>query len=603
MHDEHGKIINWFGTCTDIEDIRRAKEELQAAEAKFKGLVETAPDPFVIVNASGMIEGVNRQTEKNFGYDRSELIGKPIETLIPARYRGRHVIERNGFVATPRTRPMGAGLELFALRKDGTEFPVEISLSPLETSRGLLVTSIIRDISEKKENERTLVELNRSLERRVLERTEQLSKEIQWRMKTEDELRRHAEAIERSESKFKVLAEAIPQLCWIARADGFIFWYNQRWYKFTGTTPKEMEGWGWQSVQDPKLLPGVMDRWQRSIRTGEPFEMEFPLRAADGRFRWFLTRVLPLRDSEKKITNWFGTNTDIDDQKRVLIEREDLVKAVKAANEQLEKRVQDRTRELVRSNKELEQFAYIASHDLQTPLRHITSYVQLLVAKIKRTTNLDPQSEKWVKYIVAGTQQMKTLINDLLSYSRVGRVDNETDEVGITKVIAEVSDILRESIRRTHAKIIYENLPVVFGVRSQLIQLFQNLIENSLKFRKPEVSPSVEIRFEEQGEFWKFFVSDNGIGIDPKYSERIFTMFQRLHAGAEYEGTGIGLAICKKIVEFHGGKIGVDSAEGKGATFYFNLPKKERKTLASSEHSQETERKEEMAPLKRTGSE
>ena len=251
------------------------------------------------------------------------------------------------------------------------------------------------------------------------------------------------------------------------------------------------------------------------------------------------------------------------------------------ARKMLEAQVMERTQDLLRSNIELEQFAYVASHDLQTPLRHISSYVQLLTSKIRKTTVLDAKSEQWIQYILSGTKHMKSLISDLLSYSRIGRADINVEEIDTAKLLVHVVDELREPIRVTNAKIVTGELPKIFGIKSQIEQLFQNLIENATKFRKPDEDPIISISSEDLGEFWKFSVSDNGIGIDLKYSERIFLMFHRLHSHDEYEGTGIGLAICRKIVEFHGGKIELDAGINKGAVFSFTLLKNERVTSTS----------------------
>ena len=248
------------------------------------------------------------------------------------------------------------------------------------------------------------------------------------------------------------------------------------------------------------------------------------------------------------------------------------------ARKMVEAQVKARTQDLLRSNSELEQFAYIASHDLQTPLRHISSYVQLLTSKIRKTNGLDEKTEKWVTYILSGTQQMKDLISDLLSYSRIGRADIDVEEIDIAKLLEHVVDKLQVPIVATNAKLICGDAPKILGIKSQIEQLFQNLIENALKFKKPNTDPVVTINYEDDGEHWKFSVSDNGIGIDPKYSERIFKMFHRLHSADEYKGTGIGLAICKKVVEFHGGRIWLNSKLDEGARFCFILPKHERVT-------------------------
>jgi len=255
--------------------------------------------------------------------------------------------------------------------------------------------------------------------------------------------------------------------------------------------------------------------------------------------------------------------------------------ALEQAKSVLEARVKERTQDLLRSNIELEQFAFIASHDLQTPLRHISSYVQLLTTRIRATAVLEQKSEKWIAYILAGTQQMKSLITDLLAYSRIGRMDVAVEDIDLSELIVHVIEELGDPHQASKGGVVYRNLPEIFGIRSQIEQLFQNLIENAFKFRNPNVEPVVTIGCEDKGEVWRFSVSDNGIGIEAKYFDRIFLMFHRLHPSSAYSGTGIGLAICKKIVDFHGGEIGLTSVAGGPTTFFFTLPKRERITVST----------------------
>lgn len=290
---------------------------------------------------------------------------------------------------------------------------------------------------------------------------------------------------------------------------------------------------------------------------------------------WNLTNT-PVLDGSGQILNLVHRIELADPQALALVE----------AKELLEARVNKRTQDLLRSNTELEQFAYIASHDLQTPLRHISSYVQLLTNKIRKTNTLDDKSEKWIKYILSGTVQMKNLISDLLSYSRIGRVDIKVEEINTVEMISRIKDELKDSIHKTKATIFFDQLPMVFGIKSQIEQLFLNLIDNAIKFRATGVDPIVTIKVEDLEAFWRFSVSDNGIGVDSKYFERIFLMFHRLHSQDEYLGTGIGLAICKKIVEFHDGKISVNSDGNSGTVFSFSLPKKETVTAKNSSQAE-----------------
>lgn len=236
----------------------------------------------------------------------------------------------------------------------------------------------------------------------------------------------------------------------------------------------------------------------------------------------------------------------------------------------LEEKVKERTAELQRSNKELEQFAYVASHDLQEPLRAIASYLQLL--QKHNTGKLDEKSEKYINVSVDGAKRMKTLIEGLLAYSRVGTKSKGFEPVNCNEIMKKVVADLHISIAENKAKIKLNNLPIVHADPMQIQLLFQNLLSNAIKFRQKDRKPEVIINAEKKEEKeWHFTVKDNGIGIDNEYYERIFIIFQRLHTRNDYEGTGIGLAICKKIVERHRGNIWIDSEPGKGTIVHFTL--------------------------------
>jgi signal transduction histidine kinase len=265
-----------------------------------------------------------------------------------------------------------------------------------------------------------------------------------------------------------------------------------------------------------------------------------------------------------------------DTQRAILNILEDLNQSnedLKKAHDVLETRVRERTAELARSNAELEQFAYIASHDLQEPLRMISSYVQLLERRYKG--QLDPDADEFIGYAADGALRMQRMINDLLAYSRVGTRGKSFERIDLETVLAQAIKNLHLSIKEKNATVTFERLPAVYGDAGQLTQVFQNLIDNALKFHgdePPEVHVSASIQ---KGEC-TCSIRDNGIGIAPEYQSRLFLLFQRLHTRQEYPGTGIGLAICKRIVERHGGKIWIESMPGEGSTFYFQIPTTQR---------------------------
>ncbi len=378
VRDLEGRIVGASKVARSIVGRKQAEE-------KFRLVVESAPNAIVTIDRCGRIVLVNAQTEKLFGYRRGELLGQPVELLVPDRFRGGHPGHRDGFFARPETRAMGVGRDLSGRRKDGSEFPIEIGLNPIAADEGPLVLAAIVDITERK--------------------------------RTENELTRRAQ-------------------------------------------------------------------------------------------------------------------------------------------------------ELAYSNAELEQFAYVASHDLQEPLRMVASFTQLLAKRY--AGRLDVEADEFIEYIVGGVTRMQTLLSDLLTYSRVGTMGATLEPTDFEQVFEDALGNLKSAIDESGAVVTHDPLPTLSADGTQMIQLLQNLIGNAIKYRS-EKPPEIHLSARRQDGFWTLRVQDNGIGFDPKHAERIFIIFQRLHHRDEYPGTGIGLAICKKIVERHGGRIWAES-DSSGSQFVFTIP-------------------------------
>jgi PAS domain S-box-containing protein len=359
--------------------IRRELKRSRRAEELFRGAVDASPSGLLMVDRNGKIVLVNREIERLFGYTREELLGQPIERLVPEPTRDGHAALRGGYFGNPQGRAMGAGRDLFGRRKDGREVPIEIGLNPLETDQGVFVLASVVDITERKR------------------------------------------------------AEA----------------------------------------------------------------------------------------------------------------------------------------ELKRSNQELERFAYVASHDLQEPLRMVGSYVSLLGKRYKG--KLDADADELVGFAQDGALRMQRLVDDLLAFSRVGTRGAALVPTDVNDVVDRALQSLKLRIEEAGASVTRDVLPTVSADAGQLEHVFLNLIGNALKFRRAE-PPHVHVAAQANEGGWTFSVRDNGIGIDPQNFDRIFVIFQRLHDRSEYPGTGIGLSICRNIVERHGGRIWVESEPGRGSTFYFSLP-------------------------------
>jgi PAS domain S-box-containing protein len=362
------------------------------------------------------------------------------------------------------------------------------------------------------------------------------------------------EEIKDNEKRFRELIESLPQLFWTTRVDGPCDYLSKQWIEYTGIPEAEQLGYRWLEQLHPDDKERTVSEWMEKVKTGDSFDIEFRIRRNDGEYHWFKTRAVPMHDAEGNIIKWFGSNTDFDD--------------IKKAEERLYKLNSD----LERSNKELEQFAYVASHDLQEPLRMISSFTQLLYKRYN--DKLDKDANEFIEYIVDGADRMQRLIQDLLSFSRITTRGGNFTQADTHQALGEAILNLQILIKESGAIITNENLPVVFADYSQVVQLFQNFIGNSIKFRSEE-SPHIHISSKLINDELVFSVKDNGIGIDPMYFDRIFVIFQRLNAGKQYPGTGIGLAICHRIVQRHEGKIWVESLLGKGSVFHFTLKNKE----------------------------
>ncbi|MEI7938735.1 MAG: PAS domain-containing protein [Verrucomicrobiota bacterium] len=380
------------------------------------------------------------------------------------------------------------------------------------------------------------------------------------------ERKRAEAALRETEAQFRTMADSMSQLAWIAKADGFIFWYNRRWHDFTGTTPEQMEGWGWQRVLDPEALTKVLESWKGAIATGRPFEMEFPIRGADGRFRNFLTRVQPLKDSEGHVVQWFGTNTDVDELKRAEEE-------VRRLNAELDQRIKNRTVQLETANKELEAFSYSVSHDLRVPLRAIDGFARILDEEY--AARLDGEGRRLLGVVCGEAKRMGQLIDDLLAFSKMSRQPAESAPIDLTALARAVFAECAAQAPGRQLEFKVQPLPPAQGDHAMLHQVLQNLCSNAIKYTRPRAVAQIEIGGRPEGEKNLYYVKDNGVGFDMQYAGKLFGVFQRLHADDKFEGTGVGLALVQRVIHRHGGRVWAEAKLNEGATFYFTLPNRQ----------------------------
>ncbi len=485
------------------------------AEAYAGAVVDCAAEAIVSVDPSQRIALVNRAAERLFGYRSGELVGQPTALLFPEGQADAPLVGR-----PTRIGPPGDPVERWEMtcrRQSGTEFPAEIAISRMLTGGREHLVAVVRDVTE----------------------------------------RRRAEALLReSEERFHQAFSSAAVGMAIVSLDGRWLDVNGALCRQLGYSSAEMRTLTFQEVTHPDDLESDIEQI-RQLLSGDTtsYIIEKRYIHRGGAVIWVLLAVSLVRDAGGTPLYFLAQVQDISERK--------------AAEEELRRR----SEELARSNTELEQFAYVASHDLQEPLRMVASYTELLAKRYGG--RLDDRADKWIGYAADGARRLQTLIADLLSLSHIGSTEVPADVVDMNEVLDRALAPLLPALAESGGRVVRQPLPRVTGDAVQLELVLRNLLSNAIKFRRPAEPPRVTVSAEPAADLpggWSFSVRDNGIGLDMKFAERIFVIFQRLHTREENPGTGIGLAACRKIVERHGGRIWVESEHGEGTTMRFTLP-------------------------------
>lgn len=649
--DKEGRPLYMTGACVDITKHKVANDALRISEQRFQAAINAVQGVLWTNNARGEMEGEqpgwaaltgqSYADYQGYGWSRAVHPGDAQPTIDAWNEALR---EKKTFIFEHRV-----------LKKNGEWGIFSIRAIPLMNSDGTIRewVGVHTDITRQREAEHRL---------------------------------------RANEEQFRTLSNAIPQLAWMTDERGWIYWYNQRWYDYTGTTPEEMMGWGWKKVHHPDMVEGVVKGIQAAFNEGRDWEDTFLLRGRDGNYRWFLSRAQVLRNADGSIRGWFGSNTDITEQRnaaQALAESEHLFRSLandtsafmfmadaganvgfinrqwlqfvgleseegmgqawtmvthpddlektflvyteavrqlkpyelllrqKRASdgayrwirwngivrkdeqgqfagvigvglditeqmqftEQLEKLVAERTSELQRSNEDLQQFAHVASHDLKEPVRKVITFQNLLREELG--SDISDRVKNYLQRIESSASRMYSMIEGVLRYSTVNATAFLQEPIDLNEVFRNIGSDLEVVIAEKKAVLEYDRLPVVNGSPVLLYQLFYNLVTNSLKFARAGIAPvvSVTARVVEcpagdahARRCHQLTLRDNGVGFEPEHSQLIFQTFSRLYAKDKYEGTGLGLSLCKKIVERHNGSIRAEGQIGAGASFIVELP-------------------------------
>lgn len=528
MKNEQGNIISLLGVTRDITASKTALDEIRDSEEKRRLIMNGALDAIICIDTNETITFWNPQAEFIFGWKEADAMGQQLsELIVPKPLRGYHNEGINRYLKIGEGKALNKLLELTAIRQSGEEFPIELTVIPVKQEGAeVFFCAFIRDISERKIAEENLRQSNERFEKVTLATNDAI---WDWDIVNKTYYR----------------SKGIEQL--FGKSAAGLFPERDMWsrnYYHLGDRDKIKHSFH-EAITDPSCT-----RWESEYRVINEI----------GELHYVIDRAVIIRNNAGEAMRAVGVMTDITYRK----EYEDSLM-------QLNETLIQNAKELALSNKELEQFAYVASHDLQEPLRMVTSFLNQLEKKYSDT--IDDMGKQYIHFAVDGAKRMRQIILDLLEFSRVGRIEDLAEQVNTKEMVEDVISLYSMQIEESNASIALDELPNLKTHKATLFQVFQNLIGNALKYRHPERAPIIQVSCTEIPGYWKFSIKDNGIGIDEQYFEKIFIIFQRLHNKNEYFGTGIGLSVVKKIVNNMEGEIWLESKVGEGTVFHFTLPK------------------------------
>lgn len=549
LRDEQGQAIKWYGSNTDIHDRKQAEEALHKSTAILNTINESTPTLIFVKDWQGRFVMANPAALKVLGKPASEVIGRTNAELLLNPKEAEAITINDRQVMTTGT------MQIF---EEASNFPegrrTYLSIkSPYRDEQGNIIglIGISTDISDRKQAE---------------------------------------EALRQSEVNFRTLANSMPQIFWTAQPDGAINYYNQRWYDYTGMTFEQSQGWGWQPIVHPDDLPATVQQWNEAVRTGGKYEVEYRFkRAADGEYRWHLGRAFPLRDPNGAILKWFGSSTDIHDQKQAIAERDQALEREQIAREQAEA-----------ANRIKDEFLAVLSHELRTPLNPILGWAKLLQSRPFKPE----QTQQALATIERNAKLQVQLIDDLLDISRIirGKFTLELATVSLIEPIMAALETVQLSAKAKSIEIntsFDAELEPILGDVNRLQQVVWNLLSNAIKFTANGGQITIRLERVPNSEgnrngdiltstdsppltYAQIQISDTGKGIQADFLPHVFELFRQQDSSTtrQFGGLGLGLAIVRQVVEAHGGTIGVDSlGEGQGATFTIKLPLLQTATL------------------------
>jgi PAS domain S-box-containing protein len=526
--DAAGGIVSAAIFVRDNTARKHAEHALQASEARLRLVLDSLPQKIFLKDRDTNFVFCNVNLAKDFGIEPGDVVGKDLYGFFPQELAERYRAVDEEVMKSGQSVDLE---ERYVV--DGIATVVQTIKVPTRDEHGEVIglLGIFWDITERKQNEARLRE---------------------------------------SELLFHTLTDAMPQLVWMCTPDGLNIYFNQQWVDYTGLALEESYGQGWNTPFHPDDKQTAWDAWNNATRTGGTYRIESRLRAADGRYRWFLMKGEALADASGQIIKWLGTCTDIDELKTAQDE-------LQQHRQHLEDSVAARTAELATSNqalantnKELESFSYSVSHDLRAPLRAIDGFSAILLEEYG--DKLDADGRRMLGVVREGSVKMAHLIDDILDFSRAGRTAMTLGVIDMNALVRSALADLAPVIKGRDLDLRIATLPAAYGDAHTIQRVWMNLLDNAIKYTAPRKSAVIEVGVCEIDGTTTYFVNDNGVGFDMQYVDKLFGLFQRLHSPEQFPGTGCGLAIVARIVTRNGGRLWAEGQPDRGATFYFVLP-------------------------------